>query len=209
MPGGFRRLPRRSAHHEIEARSAQALASVVGDQHRVAQGHGAPGEQGAHHRGVVAPIRTRELQGELVFRVEVPTAAEVAADVRSRRVAISSGVKWTGMSCSSRALRIGTESDDACRSAGHEFVPGWVGGAIARTAPCLPTHRGARTRRGLAARCPLSLRLSRRNESRGRRCRARRDPPCRTPPGRTPGCAGTGGTRRSPPWCRDSRESPG
>ena len=37
-----------SVHHEFEARAAQALASVIGDQHRMAEGHGPPGV-GVHH----------------------------------------------------------------------------------------------------------------------------------------------------------------
>ena len=56
----------------------------AGGVHRHVLGMGVPCEQGAHHRGVVAPVRTRELQGELVLRVQVPAPAEVPAQQSAR-----------------------------------------------------------------------------------------------------------------------------
>ena len=98
--------------------------------HRHVLGVGAAGEQGAHHRGVVAAVGAGEFEGELVLRVQVAPSAEVPAQQRARARAddeLVAGV--VAAAAEHRALHRG--EDVALEGAGarepHRLVPCVVG----------------------------------------------------------------------------------
>ena len=94
--------------------------------HRHLLGMGAAGEEGAHHRGVIAPPGARELEGELVLRVQAPASAEVSAQERARARSddeLVAGV--VAAAAKHRALHRGEDVafEGSGASQPHRFVP--------------------------------------------------------------------------------------
>ena len=91
---------------------------------------GASGEQGAHHRGVVAPVGACEFEGELVLRVQVAAPGEVPAQQRARAGSDDELVAGVVASAAEhRALHRGEDVsfEGAGTAEPHRLVPRIVG----------------------------------------------------------------------------------